>query len=147
MVMYIYVSGCVTTNPMGKTRDAPGPTIRRPSDDEFPVALTEGAPDAFTAVGIPARVVNLNDRHGAEKGEFKKAKLPFIGAIARVFLVEDNQEEMDGCCVARTDRDIFRIEWAGGHRAPGPGARGDEAWAGSKPTTNFIEINQSVPWL
>jgi hypothetical protein len=21
------------------------------------------------------------------------------------------------------------------------------AWAGSKPTTNFIEINQSVPWL
>ena len=61
--------------------------------------MTEGAPDAFTAVGIPARVVNLNDRHGA-------ANLPFIGAIARVFLVEDNQEEMDGCCVARTDRDI-----------------------------------------
>ena len=82
-----------------QSRDAPGPTIRRPSDDELPVALTEGAPDAFTAVGIPARVVNLNDRHGA-------ANLPFIGAIARVFLVEDNQEEMDGCCVARTDRDI-----------------------------------------
>ena len=63
-------------------------------------------------MGIPARVVNLNDRHGefAEgefaEGEFKKANLPFIGAIARVFLVEDNQEEMDGCCVARTDRDI-----------------------------------------
>ena len=73
--------------------------------------MTEGAPDAFTAVGIPARVVNLNDRHGAEEGEFKEgefkpANLPFIGAIARVFLVEDNQEEMDGCCVARTDRDI-----------------------------------------
>ena len=63
-------------------------------------------------MGIPARVVNLNDRHG----EFQPANLPFIGAIARVFLVEDNQEEMDGCCVARTDRDIFRIDWAGGHR-------------------------------
>ena len=76
--------------------------------------MTEGAPDAFTEVGIPARVVNLNDRHGAEQGEFKQGE--FKPAIARVFLVEDNQEEMDGCCVARTDRDIFRIEWAGGHR-------------------------------
>ena len=82
--------------------------------------MTEGAPDAFTAVGIPARVVNLNDRHGAEEGEFKEgefkpANLPFIGAIARVFLVEDNQEEMDGCDDAIPRCGIQRrAPWNGG---------------------------------
>jgi len=95
--------------------------------------LTEDAPEAFTAVGIPARVVNPNDRHGAEEGEFEPANLPVIGAIPRGFLVEDNQEEMDGCCVD-VDRYIaFRM----GSRACGRGHEGEDA----KPTHRMAGLN------